>query len=66
MRQRMLKRILIAALAGLAMATGGLTVLAGRIAPALHGALLGQAAGALEEQLGAFAPTLPAARFGIA
>jgi len=44
----------------------GLTVLAGGIRAALHRALLGETLGALEEQLGAFAPAEAAARTHIA
>src|SRR5207249_2045513 len=42
-----------------------LPVLAGGIAASLHRALLGEAAGPLEEQLDAFAPAEPASRTGV-
>ena len=57
---------LLGVLRRLAAAAGALAVLPRRVRTALDGALLGEALGALEEQLGAFAPALPAARSGVA
>ena len=56
---------LLGVLGHLAPATSRLPVLPRRILAALDGALLGQAAGALEEQLGAFAPAEAALWSGV-